>query len=637
MGGFRTLAASAKVPCQTGKSGHPSPGREKPTCCAAHQGQQSAGSALCKFGGLTQSAEVLCCVAARRSCRSLRLRVVGPSEFTHSGTFLPFSARAAWERPSGLCTQGADFAKPLATNAKRIDFREKHKSWSWILPRHILITGPAENQSQQKHPIYNDLNGYPTGLTWQVDIGPLRVSTEEFFENLFFSVEKNGGNGFFYPKDDEDRTICRYEWHLPWRNRAAQIRLGIVFHVRRGETPHHGLAYFGTNEGYRKRGAPNNPSRISKKKFYGFKEFIKGEVLLANKARPERPQGDWKFIFFAKSGGKFWEKPFLALNRKVLVLPPVSEDGLIKNAVVINASGITQGHAHRKAMKTYQRILALLTLTTGTVWEASSHPDNYNLLEGNLSVRSDLSNKLFPNGKPVQGLGSPVPRLLLAVVRYGLTALDDEQDFTRTYLSSLFAFYGGMVARAKTPSLANVGLIAALGLLASPKQERCGGKLTCSSCGHLDFRHNLVGDRAAISEMLSDVMSEVFGEEFERTQSFEKWVKEIYNTHRSNYVHSAAHQFSEFSQVFSSKGPSTTLVPTAVPSNGKLTRKENGHRAITSKLPLIAQIVLIRFLMKTASSSRVVNRLQISIPDFSSAMEEEAFCGLPTLGWVRMT
>jgi len=65
------------------------------------------------------------------------------------------------------------------------------------LYRHTLLTGPAEDQSRQKHPVYNDPNGYPSGLNWQVDIGTLRVSTEEFFENLFFSVEKNGGNAFF--------------------------------------------------------------------------------------------------------------------------------------------------------------------------------------------------------------------------------------------------------------------------------------------------------------------------------------------------------------------------------------------------------------------------------------------------------
>lgn len=501
----------------------------------------------------------------------------------------------------------------------------------------MLFTGPAEDQSRQKHPVYNDPNGYPSGLTWQVDIGTLQVSTEEFFENLFFSAEKNGGNAFFHPKDDQDETICRFEWHLPWRNRAAQVRLGVVFHVRRGASPRDGLAYFGTNEGYRERGASNYPSHISGRKLDSFKKFIKTELSLANKARDARSTQEWKFIFYAKGWGRFWEKPFLALDRKVLVLPPIIEGEAIKNAVVIQSSGITKGHAHRKAMEIFQRVLALLTLTTGTAWEASSHSETYKLFEGRLSVRSDLSDKLFPNGKAVQGLGSPVPHRSLAVVRYGLSALDDKQSSTQAYLSSLFAFYGGMIARAKTPSLANVGLIAALGLLASPRQERCLGSIECSSCGPLDFRHNLVGDRAAISGMLAEVLSEVFGKEFERTRSFEKWVKEIYNNHRSNYVHSAAHQFSEFSQVFSSRSPSTTLIPTAVPSNGKLIRKENEHREVTFKLPVIARIVLIRFLMKGASASRAVQRLQISQPSFSSTIGEEAFCGMPTMGWVRMT
>ena len=54
-GGFRTFAVSAKVPCQIGKSGHSSPGRAKPTCCAAHQGQQSAVCVLCKVWPLLQS------------------------------------------------------------------------------------------------------------------------------------------------------------------------------------------------------------------------------------------------------------------------------------------------------------------------------------------------------------------------------------------------------------------------------------------------------------------------------------------------------------------------------------------------------------------------------------------------------
>lgn len=150
------------------------------------------------------------------------------------------------------------------------------------MPRRLLITGAAEDQSPQKHAVYNDLQGYPSGLTWEIRIETLRISQEEFFENLFFSVERNGGNSYFYPKVEDDQTLCRYEWHFPWRNRAAQIRLGIMFNVRRGSEPKVGQAYLGTNEGYKERGSPNNPAKISQKKLSEFQEFVASEVFKAN-------------------------------------------------------------------------------------------------------------------------------------------------------------------------------------------------------------------------------------------------------------------------------------------------------------------------------------------------------------------
>ncbi|PRZ42910.1 hypothetical protein CLV89_1319 [Tritonibacter scottomollicae] len=66
-GGERTLAASAKVPRQAGKSGHSSPRRAKPTCCAAHQRQQSADSDLCKVGGSGDMASDPCRMRKRKS------------------------------------------------------------------------------------------------------------------------------------------------------------------------------------------------------------------------------------------------------------------------------------------------------------------------------------------------------------------------------------------------------------------------------------------------------------------------------------------------------------------------------------------------------------------------------------------
>ena len=105
--GNQTLAASARVLRQNGKSGPSSHCRPKPTCCTAHLGRLCAGSALCKLGRLRQPAEILCCGAARRSCRSLRLRGVRPGELTQCGTKCEFAAGAT-DASKTAATQQAD-------------------------------------------------------------------------------------------------------------------------------------------------------------------------------------------------------------------------------------------------------------------------------------------------------------------------------------------------------------------------------------------------------------------------------------------------------------------------------------------------------------------------------------------------
>lgn len=502
--------------------------------------------------------------------------------------------------------------------------------------RHVLITGPAEGQSSQTHAVFNDANGFPSGQTWEINVGALTVAKEEFFENLFFSTEKNGGNSYFYPNVDANCTTCRYEWHLPWRNRAAQIRLGLIFEVQRGDAPNVGLAYLGTNNGYEDRGSTNYPAKISKRKFSEFQNFLISEVIKANTPRSQREQQSWQFILYAKGSVCYWSKPFLALDRTMLVLPPRLDEGVLRTAVVIRSTGITKGEAHRKAMRKFHLTLALLSLATGGTWQASDYIGKYELMEGKLRVRSELANELFPDGTYPKALGSNLPVCAVAIIRYGLAILDSNKASSGKLLRALFAYYGGMLANSKTPSLASVAFTASLGVFAGTNQVKCSGRIECSECGQLDWQHNLVGDRAAISELVAAALNRVFGADFTGNQQFQAWVKKVYNAHRSQYVHSASHQFSEFSQVFSRKSPSTTLVPTAIPSKGKLARSENEHRAVISKLPTVTRVVLIDKLLEKANVSRVVDKLGIQQPEFLVTVEEEGFVGLPTSGWVRM-
>jgi hypothetical protein len=97
------------------------------------------------------------------------------------------------------------------------------------MDRIVNVTGPAERQSSQTHPIYNNIDAYPSGLAWEPRLAHLVVSVNEFISNLFFLAEENGGNSFFYPDKATQSSLARFEWHLPWRGKAAQIRIGLLW------------------------------------------------------------------------------------------------------------------------------------------------------------------------------------------------------------------------------------------------------------------------------------------------------------------------------------------------------------------------------------------------------------------------
>lgn len=504
------------------------------------------------------------------------------------------------------------------------------------MSRHIRFTGSAEKQSKQKHAIYTDPNAFPTDLTWKIELKELRTSPEEFLENLFFSTERNGGNSYFYPNHEKGFTHCRYEWHHPWRRRAAQIRLGLVLEVEQQGFPHQATAYIGTNQGYLNHDSENDPKKISHQKVTEYKKKIQEEIERANSPRHDMPEESWQFIHYATGGPGYWSKPFFASPGKTLLLPPRLVNGATLFGTVIKESGITRGDASRKAMKEFHLTLAMLTLATGCLWEAHYSEVLPRFATGKLSTKSGINSKIFPNGSTDAIERNKIDMKVLSFVRLLMQKIEITDTVkSEKIMSSLFGYYGALIASKHTPSLAAVGFTAAIGVLAADRRQQCDGKITCSDCGPIDLRHNLVGDRAAIADMASESFQKLFGSDFVRNAEFDSWTKQVYNSIRSQYAHSARHLFNEFSQVFGGSSSSTTAVPTAIPSNGKLVRRENEYRLLSEYLPQVARISLIANIVDGAKLTRLAQRLRLRQPDFSDVYIQEAFLGMPTSGWVR--
>lgn len=109
---------------------------------------------------------------------------------------------------------------------------------------------------------------------------------------------------------------------------------------------------------------------------------------------------------------------------------------------------------------------------------------------------------------------------------------------------SLLAYYAGMELVNTHPTLATVTVIAALGSLYTV--PKCDGSLACTKCNALPWKHNLLGDRST----LTNVLSELFGiavDDPER-KNLAELLERIYSKHRSAFVHSAIMRHGEMGE-----------------------------------------------------------------------------------------
>lgn len=111
------------------------------------------------------------------------------------------------------------------------------------------------------------------------------------------------------------------------------------------------------------------------------------------------------------------------------------------------------------------------------------------------------------------------------------------------FFNSLFAYHVGMQLRSKHPTLATVCFLAALAPLGV--RTVCDEKLTCPSHGPLTIRHDIIGERAAILELLSDLLA--LGPEAK--DRLDRLLSRVHRKQRSGFVHNALLSHGEYQKV----------------------------------------------------------------------------------------
>ena len=197
-----------------------------------------------------------------------------------------------------------------------------------------------------------------------------------------------------------------------------------------------------------------------------------------------------------------------------------------------------------------------------------------------------------------------------------------------TLVTVLLAYYAGKSIQKQQPTLALISYIAVLNSLAKRAIQKCPGEITCSRCGVLsDFKHNIIGDRAAIESTVSNILE--LGALPEKQKELKNLIKRVFYDQRSAFVHGAELRHGEFHQ-----GDQFPLsFPTINEPVGDLFIYKND----LISLEWVVRLTLLKWMSKEAKCPIDCNLMGIDETKISLKLLHEVSISLPgRMRWVAM-
>lgn len=305
-------------------------------------------------------------------------------------------------------------------------------------------------------------------------------------------------------------------------------------------------------------------------------------------------------------------------------------------AILIKSNGRRRRDAQRQGVEILYLLLALCSLATGSLWKAVNIQNAPEEVRGNINrFRISDAHKIYAERfETASWAVSAMSKDTKALVRRLIAqyqAFDENQK--KKFRDALFAHYGALGVSNENRALAIVGFLAALGALSKHLQKTCPGQVNCSKCGKI-HPHNAVGDRMAITKNIQDRASRAFTLSAENLDVLDKWVRRLYNKHRSQFVHSAQHRFNEYNQR-TERGKASGC-PSAAPTDTRIVSELNEFTSDFDKLPIISRFMLLDQFELCFGGPIPYAQICLDIPDFTERYTQEAFVGFPTSGWTQL-
>lgn len=478
------------------------------------------------------------------------------------------------------------------------------------------LVGNQSNKNEDDTRIYNLTKYIPQ--TKKLDNFPLikEQDTYSFIENMYFITMEENGNAYFYPNESNKENICRFEWHYEYRGSKYGLRVGLIFKVKSNKLndvsfyiiPHDNL--IDIQDLYYE-------SEIEVNTYNEIIDSIHKKICESTERANNIPIKRYNSLYYISLENHI-DKQY-RLNDDVIIMPSRIVDGKIISAVVVISEGYSYFSSKHKSDEKVNLACAILSLFTQhvSIENGNDLPKCVEPIPIDKNIDFDKLNDvdlgfLYPGAKKIISEEYKLSNDILCYVGKVFNYLSKGEP-ERKILNILFSFYSATKTESVNKTVSLVSYIACLDSIANIKLP--------------DFMKEH-GHRKTIVELIR-TMFNLSGDSLTKLN---KWSKNIYNEHRSSYVHGASISFEEFSQSMDRKNKAG--LPKSMPAKDRLVTKQHGYEIDFLFLKDVARKTLLVYVDNLAD-------IKDSPYDYTLNMDQlkpfmEAHFGIPNNGVITI-
>lgn len=482
----------------------------------------------------------------------------------------------------------------------------------------LFLGGNPFNRRTDKIPIYLLHNYLPLNMEWTIPLEVDKADTSLFIEHLYFITMEGNGFSYFYPDHDKGTNLCRFEWHYDFRNEPYFLRVGLCFKVMKSKI--YDVVYsIQPHEKYQDINKEVEDPLITDEEQKEIELFISELIETAKKRTSEKREEVFNRLYYIQLQKPVKEVTYIN-NNKIMLLPSYFLDGQLITSIIIPTLGFSYLDSNRFGDEKANLFFALFTLTVGHIKlvHYSKFPLVSKLDFKDRELHLKKIKSFYPDGKSEIGDMTYLDSNAIALIDWFYQALDNiEGKNRRKVINILFTYYASVEAEKNNKTLALVGFVASMNSISKILEEEY-------------FKEN--GDRKTIVHYLSTTLN--IDLESSDYKALEKWSKNVYNEHRSSFVHGANQKFEEYSQ--NMDGKNFAGLPSIIPSSEKPVSKQYEYNNDLNIAIKVSKLMVINIF---ESFSGIIFDTKKSFTDINFSMEStpEGYIGMVNEGWVKIT